>query len=149
MNFAEFKALRTEMDVDAFNAKYGHMVDYGDTKPEAIMAYDGFYIERSNVAQVQEQKGTYHLLLGRDEYVSDDLNLLEGILWFDFAAFEMNNGKETLHEVARDFMDWAKPDAEPMSLDEWMVEHDESLTPVVKRIGSEILGEFEGYGGEA
>ena len=149
MRFEDFKALATEMTVEEFNEKYNVGCDYGDTLPAAIISYDGFFIEKMNHAQAQKAGGRYHLLLERSEYVDNDLDLLVGILWFDFAAYEMNNGDAGLHEIAEDFMKWALPDAEPLSLDEWLIANKTSLTTLTERLGNELLSLFSGYGGTA
>jgi len=52
------------------------------------------------------------------------------------------------HNVAREFMD-RRPELKQMSLDEWLWEHVEYLSPAELREGMAILWHFAGYGGTA
>ena len=54
------------------------------------------------------------------------------------------------HEQARAFMDRnAKPEWQPMSLDEWLIEYADGLPDDIKREGAALLSNFSGYGGDA
>lgn len=49
--------------------------------------------------------------------------------------------EEAMHALARAFMD-TRPNLKSLSLDEWMVEHDEVLTPAERATGHAILSMF-------
>jgi hypothetical protein len=52
--------------------------------------------------------------------------------------------EEQLHQAARDFMDRHKrPSWEPLSLDEWLMEHGNYLSDAIKAEGQEIMDAFD------
>lgn len=53
---------------------------------------------------------------------------------------------EALHEEARQFMA-LRPDLKAMSLDEWLLEHDDKLSVGERMRGNRLLRKFPEYGG--
>jgi hypothetical protein len=54
------------------------------TAPRALVYTDNFYIEDFNYKDFEHDngmRGQYYLILGRDDWISDDLPYLEGLLY--------------------------------------------------------------------
>jgi hypothetical protein len=84
LTFEKFQASRTDCaDIGkAISADMG----FGDFPVPGFLYLDSLYIERRHDmwSDAAKERGAYHLLLERDEYISDDLAELERKL-FDWA----------------------------------------------------------------
>ena len=57
----------------------------------------------------------------------------------------MTETRDKLDDVARKYMD--NVGGQKLSLDEWLVQYDEELTPSYKQLGYAILTMYSEYGG--
>ncbi|MCP1852824.1 MULTISPECIES: hypothetical protein [unclassified Bradyrhizobium] len=104
MTFEQFQATRTECaDIGAAIS-----TDMGITEPVPGFLYLGtFYIEGMTSTWPDEARaqGTYHLLIERDEWISDDLEALERHL-FEFA---LASGAEMgIDDLCAEYKTWNK-----------------------------------------
>ena len=70
----------------------------------------------------------------------EQFNRLEEEL-YDWWGMFHDDDEQKLHAIALAYMNM-RPDLSPMSLDEWLVEHGDKLTPTHKALGHDILAEF-------
>jgi hypothetical protein len=147
------------MRIDQFRATktYGALPDVytesGDFGPnvKGFTYLESYCIEDRDTWTTEQREysketGRYYLVIGNCEYISDDLAKLESIL-FQFCADEFTiSNRELLDMIARSFM-VARADLQPMSLDEWLLEHTSKLTESERKQGAALLARFSEYGG--
>ncbi len=124
MTFEQFQATRTHCDdiCKALN------FDLGGENPEGNLYLGVLYIEHVNEAWPEEvqRDGQWHLLLGRDEWVTDDLEELE-LRLYDWQAFEAYTNDDSIDGLTAEYVAWNKAQGLDLgSADEHL--HDESLT---------------------
>ena len=86
-NLAEFRATKEEMTIEEGIHFLGlNRSDFSDDL-QGFLIYCGLYIEVLT-------DGRYYLLVERSDYISEDLELLESILWDDFAKYELSEMDE-------------------------------------------------------
>lgn len=66
--------------------------------------------------------------------------------WPEWSYQRWSDGLEKLHAEARAFME-RREDLAPMSLDEWLLEHDDRLSANERMEGNRLLRKFPEYGG--
>ena len=93
-NLAEFRATKEAMTIEEGIEYLGLNRDDFSDDLQGFLIYSGLYIEVLT-------DGRYYLLVERSDYINEDLELLESILWDDFAKYELSdmNDREMYEEL--------------------------------------------------